>query len=482
MRPPLFLQVGDVANKEQPRLGWCQSPDRRTPKRFTQHKQLVSSEDSHDEEVPELKHLRETLERLEARRSDPDMLKPGYSPQMESHKRITGEVRIPVPESKYKEFANEDKLEDSTGSQSLQKYEFGKFVQPKESPPPPRENKVEVPPTDTPPVVDSGAEECLTPEIIRGGPSLHRNRSASCTTKSTSLHQYMMTLQAKKKRLSVCSPGEVEKPEGNSPDIPRKQNPHQILENDEVLKKTLDWDGTIGEWVFDGKKQPYSPQMASKHEKRRSRQIHIPAPDSAYEAFLNEDEDDESWKQTLVQATPGKFVVMDQPPHINTTDGPEDGDNKQQTASSHNKENKQTIQPVAEQQVDIKSTTTNETLSNDDPEVLVKDGEKEHSDDGGEGEIVVTKEIEDRAKIFGGVRLRRAKSFSVSRSTHQVVRRKVMADDSSVTTGSNGQKSTAGVSADFHGNDNNNNSTKRNTCRQSITIKIASTRKYNSYI
>ena len=91
----------------------------------------------------------------------------------------------------------------------------------------------------------------------------------------------------------------------NQPEmIPAKleNNPHHVPGAEEVMERVLKWDKSIGEWAFDGMKEGYSPKV----EPRRSREVHFPAPDSAYEPFLS---DDESWQAALqASVKPGKFL------------------------------------------------------------------------------------------------------------------------------------------------------------------------------
>ena len=471
-------------------MAWSTSPDRKQPRRFVRNKQLMASEESLEEETPELRKLRETVETLESKVSDIDMLRPGYSPQVQLHTRVTGEVRVPVPESKYKEFASGDELDDSALEQNLKKFEYGKFIQP--DPESSQTSSVEETPKvpDIPPSADSGSDDCPTPDIVHGSPVPQRAQSSSSLT----LHQYMVKLQAKKHRLSCTGVDEIDQ---NSPKIPREKNPHQVLEDDEVLRKSMQWDDTLGEWVFEGKQKPYSPQMASKHEKRRSRQIHIPAPDSAYEPFLNQDEDDSSWQQGLIKATPGKFVVQESPnsssdvlPGNDSTDGLEEVQDKQPCSSTPDT-TKQTTTAEESPQPAIATTITttptgNSVSSTEDPEVLSSQTSNKETNEEEEEEIAIAKKIEERAKMFGGVRLRRAKSFSAKHSvTRAMARRQGTVDDSAMKTQSTKQPTLRKTEGDTSSTTPTSTSTKSTSTKNSIkekfhhsiSIKIASFRK-----
>lgn len=363
------------------------------------------------EESPELEKLRQTMESWETQSKGWcfEEVKPGCSPQMEPRQRLSRQVRIPGPESLYSETGNED--EDENWAMRVVQPNMGQFYNPENS------CIVQVDgvqnETQKSPLMSSeseqdqlasGSEEVLA---TQGSTSQdcsfpRRSRSTSDVSRPFSLHQYTLKLQAKKNMRRV-SEGVLGQPEM----IPTKlqNDPHLVLGPEEVMQRVLKWDDSIGEWVFDGMKKGYSPRMEPKCDKRRSREIHFPAPDSAYEPFLS---DDESWQEVLqASVKPGKFLNT---PPINRPAEDKDNDN----AAIISEDCQSTPQPE-ETEKETKPTTERKNIA-----AWLAPTETAEDGTGGSGQVVSTK-IAERAKLFGGVK--RAKSFSAKHpASHMATR------------------------------------------------------------
>ena len=364
------------------------------------------------EESPELEKIRQTMESFETQSKGWyfEGIKPGSSPQMEPHQRRSSQVRLPVPDSLYNEIGNED--EDENWATSLVQPDMGRFYTPENSPilqlrgvqdesqesPLARSEASEQEQLESSSEVALENQDNMSEDIS----SSRRSRSFSDVSRPFSLHQYAVKLQAKKNMRRV-SEGVLGQPHK----IPTKlqNNPHVVHGAEEVMQRVLKWDDSIGEWVFDGMKGEYSPRMETKRDKMRSREIHFPAPDSAYEPFLS---DDESWQAVLqAKVKPGKFLAtspISRPTEdIGNTAAGISEDCPQ--SAPQPEEAEEEVEPPAERKNDAEGVSPTET-----------DGDGS----GGSGQVVSTK-IAERAKLFGGVK--RAKSFSVKQPASHLATR-----------------------------------------------------------
>ena len=417
---PSALQIADPSVlRDRPLPAWHSSPDYRPPRRFVRNKfqQLCNSEESLVEESPELERMRQTVEALEVQSKgwQFEEVNLGYSPKTEPHQRRSSQVRLPVPDSLYNEVGNED--EDDNWAMGLVQPDMGQFYTPEDSPV--LQMRGVRKGAQGSPLAgleaseaqrrDSSSEEAPSTQnsTPQDSPSPRRGRSLSDAARSVSLHQYAVRLQAKK-NMRKLSAGVL--PQLDQLPAELHGNPYP-LGVEEVMQRVLKWDESIGEWVFDGKKEPYSPQMEPKREKRRSRQIHFPAPDSAYEPFLS---DDESWQTVLhAKIEPGKFLKIptDSKPteYVDNAAAAVNEDCSQ--SSPQPEESQEGSDPPVEQEGDGAEKESGAV------EVFPAKAD-DSSDDSGQ---VVSAKIAERAKLFGG--LKRAKSFNVKHSAHQLVPR-----------------------------------------------------------
>ena len=397
------LQIADSSVlRDHAWPAWNTSPDYKPPRRFVRSRlqQLYNSEESLAEESPELEKLRQTMESWETQSKTWCF----NGPQLEQHQQQSSQVRLPVPDSIYNEIGNED--EDENWATNLVRPSMGQFYA-LENSPIPKMHGVQNETQDSPLTrselseqeqLESSSDEAVATQgsMSQDCLSSRRSRSYSDVSRPFSLHQYALKLQAKKNMRRV-SEGVMKEPEM----IPAKleNNPHLVPGAEEVMERVLKWDKSIGEWAFDGMKEGYSPKVEPKRNRRRSREVHFPAPDSAYEPFLS---DDESW-QAVLQASvkPGKFLntspIIRPVKDINHDDDATSEDCPQSTAPPE--ETEEEPEPPEERKKDAVGEVPTKTAEDDDVTCSVQK---------------VSTKVVERAKLFGGVK--RAKSFSVKRS------------------------------------------------------------------
>ncbi len=397
------LQIADSSVlRDRAWPAWNTSPDYKPPRRFVRSRlqQLYNSEESLAEESPELEKLRQTMESWETQSKTWCF----NGPQLEQHQQQSSQVRLPVPDSIYNEIGNED--EDENWATNLVRPSMGQFYA-LENSPIPKMHGVQNETQDSPLTrselseqeqLESSSDEAVATQgsMSQDCSSSRRSRSYSDVSRPFSLHQYALKLQAKKNMRRV-SEGVMKEPEM----IPAKleNNPHLVPGAEEVMERVLKWDKSIGEWAFDGMKEGYSPKVEPKRNRRRSREVHFPAPDSAYEPFLS---DDESW-QAVLQASvkPGKFLntspIIRPVKDINHDDDATSEDCPQSTAPPE--ETEEEPEPPEERKKDAVGEVPTKTAEDDDVTCSVQK---------------VSTKVVERAKLFGGVK--RAKSFSVKRS------------------------------------------------------------------
>lgn len=434
-----FPQIADSSMlRDRAWPAWNTSPDYKLPRRFVRNRlqQLCNSEESLAEESPELEKLRQAMGSWETQFKTWCF----NGPQLEQRRQQSSQVRLPVPDSIYNEIGNED--EDENWATNLVHPSMGQFYT-LENSPIPKMHGVQNETQDSPLTrselseqeqLESSSDEAVATQgsTSQDCSSSRRSRSYSDVSRPFSLHQYALKLQAKKNMRRV-SEGGMKEPEM----IPAKleNNPHLVPGAEEVMERVLKWDKSIGEWEFDGMKEGYSPKVEPKRNKTRSREVHFPAPDSAYEPFLS---DDESW-QAVLQASvkPGKFLntspIIKPVKDINHNDDAASKDCPQSTAPPVETEEE------PEQPEERKNDTVGEVPTKTAEDGVACSVQK------------VSIKIAERAKLFGGVK--RVKSFSVKHPASHLatclVGRRVRGsqDDSIMSTTFNGSQEPTSDSA-----------------------------------
>ena len=397
-----LLQVSDVSACDKSSPGWTKASDTKSAKQCVGHVKLNKEEDVSSPHLEELRHTMSTWETT-LNNITLNGVEPGYSPQLNpAHQRRSNEVRYPVPDSTYDHFLQID--EDWNENASNEPVQLGKFVPPKKSPPNKKKDFSSDNPPNPPTEQDKDKLSLVDKDIVplrsltEGQLPLESRAPGKTHTvpgmaTPPTIQKYMLKLKAKKESKRRVSVGVV----GRTDEAMLSNNPHQILDDNAVIEKTITWDESIGEWTFEGKGKPYSPQMEPKREKRRSRQIHFPAEDEVYKPFLEDDTNVDSLnnnEEHLAEIKLGKFLKRDTDTECQT--------NKQKV------EDKPTPP-----QVTVTSTTTLKTqeMSHKTGSYLKYESPSPYH--GGREEVFKQK-VADRAKKFGGG-LQKSKSFHYSK-------------------------------------------------------------------